>query len=68
MIDLAGLLAAAVLLITLVALEVRHVGPTPAQHSSPRPSGRATNIRVAVAVMWLLFVILLFPRVLGLLT
>ena len=68
MIDLAGLFAAAALLITLVALEVRHAGASTAQPASARFLGRAVNLRLAVAVLWVLFVALLFPRVLGLLT
>ncbi|HKU35936.1 MAG TPA: hypothetical protein VJP90_10335 [Paenarthrobacter sp.] len=68
MIDIAGLVAAAVLLFTLIGLEVRHTGSASAQAASLRLFGRAVNIRIAVGAMWLLLVILLFPRVLGLLT
>lgn len=68
MIDIAGLVAAAVLLVTLIGLEVRHTGSASGQPASLRLFSRAVNIRIAVGAMWLLLVILLFPRVLGLLT
>ncbi|MEW1812588.1 hypothetical protein AB0284_18015 [Pseudarthrobacter phenanthrenivorans] len=68
MIDLAGLLAAAVLLVTLVALDVRHAGPNGAQPVNARVLGRTVNTRAVVAVMWVAVVVLLFPRVLELLT
>lgn len=68
MTDLPGLLAAAVLLITLVALEIRHAGPNGAQPVSPKVLGWTLNMRAVVAVMWVMFLLLLLPRVLGLLT
>ncbi|MDQ0662311.1 hypothetical protein QFZ35_000809 [Arthrobacter ulcerisalmonis] len=72
MIELAGLIAAAVLLVTLVTLEVRRVGtvsgPGMGQPADPALQRRARSTRVVVGVMWVLFVTLLFPRVLGLLT
>ena len=63
-IDLAGLLAAAALLITLIALEVRRAG---ADSGRPRLLGRTVSPRV-VAVMWATYLLLFLPRVLGLLT
>ena len=68
MIDIAGLAAAALLLVTLVALEVRHAGPNGAQPVHPTILGWTVNMKAVVTVMWLLFLVLLFPRVLGLLT
>ncbi|MHC6229016.1 hypothetical protein ACX5I6_04520 [Arthrobacter sp. MMS24-T111] len=68
MIEIAGLVAAAILLVTLVALEVRHAGPNAAQPLHPTILGSTVNMRIVVAVMWVLFLALLFPRVLGLLT
>ena len=80
MMDLAGVLAAAVLLITLVTLEVRRLGPgrsttAPSTGSStghpaaaPVPHSQSRNSRIVVGVMWAAFLLLLFPRVLGLLT
>ncbi|MDQ0680821.1 hypothetical protein QFZ30_004212 [Arthrobacter pascens] len=67
MIDLAGLLAAAALLITLIALEVRRAGPDTGQSTRPRLLGRTVSPRV-VAVMWTTYLLLFLPRVLGLLT
>jgi pyruvate/2-oxoacid:ferredoxin oxidoreductase alpha subunit len=67
MIDLAGLLAAAALLATLVALEVRRAGPDTGQPTRPRLLGLTVSRR-AVAVMWMVYVLLFLPRVLGLLT
>ena len=68
MIDLAmALLAAAALLVTLITLEVRRAGPDPGQPSRPRVLGR-TMSRWAVAIMWTMFLLLLVPRVLGLLS
>jgi hypothetical protein len=67
MIELAGLLVAAALLVTLVTLEVRHVGPEPWQNARPRLFGRAIST-VAVAVMWMLCLLLFLPRLLELLT
>lgn len=75
MIDLAGVLAAAVLLVTLVTLEVRRLGPrgSTTGPSTGQPTGtvlrrQSRNSRIVVGVMWAAFLILLFPRVLGLLT
>ncbi|BCW77725.1 hypothetical protein [Arthrobacter sp. NicSoilB11] len=84
MMDLAGVLAAAVLLITLVTLEVRRLGPgrsttAPSTGSSTGSStgqpaaapvlhSQSRNSRIVVGVMWAAFLLLLFPRVLGLLT
>ncbi|MDQ0147006.1 hypothetical protein [Pseudarthrobacter niigatensis] len=68
MIDIAGLVAAAVLLFALIGLEVRHTASASGQPASLRLFNRAVNIRIAVGALWLLVVILLFPRVLGLLT
>lgn len=67
MIDLAGLLATAALLATLVALEVRRAGPDSGQPTRPRLFGRTVSRR-AVAVMWTVYLLLFLPRVIGLLT
>lgn len=66
MIELAGLLAAAVLLATLVGLEVRRAGADTAQPTPPKLLGRTLSHRV-VAVMWAMYLVLFLPRVLGLL-
>ena len=68
LIDLAGLLAAAVLLVTLIALEVRRAGPDAGQPTRQRFSflGRTVS-RGAVAVIWTMYLLLFIPRVLGLL-
>ncbi|WP_115788318.1 hypothetical protein [Arthrobacter silvisoli] len=66
MIDIAGLLAAAVLLITLIAFEVRRLGSDTGQPTRPRFFGKTVS-RSAVAVMWTLYLLLFLPRVLGLL-
>ncbi|MGN7149646.1 hypothetical protein ACTHQ6_11710 [Arthrobacter sp. SAFR-179] len=72
MMELAGVLAAAVLLVTLVTLEVRRLGPdtgpNTGQTTGPAVQNRARNTRIAVGVMWAAFLLLLLPRVLGLLT
>jgi hypothetical protein len=76
MIELAGVLAAAVLLVTLVTLEVRRLGPdtgpntgqTTGQPAGPAVQNRARHSRIVVGVMWAAFLLLLLPRVLGLLT
>lgn len=68
MIEVAGLLAAAALLVTLVGLEVRHAGPNPRRQAGPMLLRRTLNGKVLVAVLWLVFLLLLLPRVLGLLT
>lgn len=65
-IDLAGLLAATTLLVTLIALEVRRTGPDAGQPARPRLLGRTVSSRV-VAVMWAMYLLLFLPRVLGLL-
>ena len=67
LIDLAGLLATAALLVTLVALEVRRTGPDSGQPTRPRLFGLTMSRRV-VAVMWTTYLLLILPRVLGLLT
>jgi hypothetical protein len=67
LIDLAGLLATAALLVTLVALEVRRAGPDSGQSTRPRLFGLTMSRRV-VAVMWTMYLLLILPRVLGLLT
>jgi len=66
MINLAGLLAAAALLITLIALEVRRAGPDTGQPTRPGLLGRTVS-RWVVAVMWTMYLLLFLPRVLGLL-
>lgn len=66
MIDLAGLLAAGILLATLVALEVRHAGADTGQPTRPKLLGRTVSPKV-VAVMWAMYLLLFLPRVLGLL-
>ena len=72
MMELAGVLAAAVLLVTLVTLEVRRLGPdtgpNTGQTTGHPVQNRARNTRIAVGVMWAAFLLLLLPRVLGLLT
>ena len=76
MMELAGVLAAAVLLVTLVTLEVRRLGPdtgpntgqTTGQPAGPAVQNRARNSRIVVGIMWAAFLLLLLPRVLGLLT
>jgi hypothetical protein len=66
-VDIAGLLATAALLATLVALEVRRAGPDTGQPARPRVLGRTVS-RTVVAVMWTMYLLLFLPRVLGLLT
>jgi hypothetical protein len=66
MIELAGLLATAALLVTLVGLEVRRAGPDTGQPARPKILGRTLS-RGVVAVMWGMYVLLFVPRVLGLL-
>jgi len=66
MIDLAGLLATAVLLVTLVALEIRRAGEDTGQPTRPKLLGRTVS-RGAVAVLWAMYLVLFVPRVLGLL-
>ena len=67
MIELAGLLATAALLATLVGLEVRRAGADTGQPTRPRLFGLTMSRRV-VAVMWTMYLLLILPRVLGLLT
>jgi hypothetical protein len=73
MIDLTGLLAIAALLITLallvtlVALEIRRSGPGTEQSTRPRLLGLAISRRV-VGAMWVMYLLLFVPRVVGLLT
>ena len=64
--DLVGLLAAAALLVTLVALEVRRPEPDTGQPVHPRLLGLTISPRV-VAVGWVVYLILFLPRLLGLL-
>ena len=72
MIDLAGLLATAALLVTLIVLEVRRAGPETGQ---PTYSGQPARWRLlgptvsrgVLAVMWGMYLFLFVPRVLGLL-
>ncbi|KRE65334.1 hypothetical protein ASG92_18250 [Arthrobacter sp. Soil736] len=66
LIDLAGLLATAALLVTLVALEVRRAGPETGQPTRPRLLGLTVSRRV-VAVIWTIYLLLFLPRLLGLL-
>jgi hypothetical protein len=66
MIELAGLIATAALLATLVGLEVRRAGPDTGQPARPRLLGLTVN-RSVVAVMWAMYLVLFVPRVLGLL-
>lgn len=66
MIDLAGLLATAALLVTLIALEIRRAGADTGQPTRPRIIGLTLSPRV-VAVMWMMYLLLFLPRVLGLL-
>ena len=65
-IELAGLFAAAALLMTLVALEVRRTVPDTGQPTRQRLLRRTVS-RWAVAVMWAMYLLLFVPRVLGLL-
>jgi len=67
MIELAGLLAAAVLLITLVTLEVRRTAPEGGQPARPMILGRTVSGKV-IAVIWAMYLLLFLPRLLGLLT
>ncbi|MFJ6157936.1 hypothetical protein ACIQF8_11560 [Pseudarthrobacter sp. NPDC092184] len=66
LIDLVGLLAAAALLVTLVALEVRRPEPDTGQPVHPRLLGLTISPRV-VAAGWVVYLILFLPRLLGLL-
>ncbi len=68
--ELAGLFVAAVLIVTLVTIEVRRAGPVTGPGTGRR-SGPAIfsqrEGRVLVAVMWVSCVLLFLPRVLELL-
>jgi hypothetical protein len=66
MIELAGLLATAALLATLVGLEVRRAGEDTGQPARPKLLGLTVSRKV-VAVMWTMYLVLFLPRVLGLL-
>lgn len=65
-IDLMGLFAAGALLVALVALEVRHVGPDGGQPSRHRFLSPKMSLRV-VAILGAMYLLLFLPRVLGLL-
>lgn len=65
-IDLIGLFAAGALLVTLVALEVRHVGPNTGQPSRHRILSPTMTLR-AVAILGAMYLLVFLPRVLGLL-
>ncbi|TDL33222.1 hypothetical protein [Arthrobacter nitrophenolicus] len=67
MIDLAGLIAAAVLLFTLIALEVQFVGQDTTQPVRPRLLGLKVSRKVVI-VMWAVFLLLVVPRVWELIT
>ena len=67
LIDVAGLLAAAALLFTLVALDVRRTASDTGQPARQRILGRTLS-RGVVAAMWAMYLLLFLPRVLGLLT
>ncbi len=67
MIDLAGVLAAAALLVTLVALEVQRVGPETRPPTHQRRVGRTVGTWAA-GVTGALYLLLFLPRVLDLLT
>ena len=66
-IDLAGLLAAAALLFTLVALDVRRAASDTGTPARQRILGRTLS-RGVVAAMWAMYLLLFLPRVLGLLS
>jgi hypothetical protein len=79
MIDLAGLIATAALLLTLIALEVRHAR---ADTGQPIHTGQSTHTgqserhrllspavsRGILALLWAMYLLLFLPRLLGLLT
>ncbi len=67
MINLAGLLATAALLTTLIALEVRRAGPNTGQPTHPTILARTLNPKI-IAAMWAIYLLLFLPRALGLLT
>lgn len=67
MIGTAALVVTLALLVTLVGLEVRRVGPEAGQRTTrPTLLGRTVSRR-AVAVMWIVSLFFLLPRVLELL-
>lgn len=66
LIDLAGLLAAATLLVALIALEVKRVAADAGEAPRPRFLGRTVS-RSAVVVLWAMFLVLFLPRMLALL-
>ena len=76
MMELAGVLAAALLLVTLVTLEVRRPAPGTGPSTAPgpgKPAGAklqspAKSTRIIVGVLWAASLLLLLPRVVGLLT
>jgi hypothetical protein len=68
--ELAGLFVAAVLIVTLVTIEVRRAGPVTGPDTGQRaapPIFSRREGRALVAVMWVLCVLLFLPRVLELL-
>ncbi|WP_395399688.1 hypothetical protein ACHMXB_15390 [Arthrobacter sp. UC242_113] len=65
-IELAGLLAAGALLVTLVTLEVRRTVPDTGQPTRQGILSQRVS-RWAVAAMWAMYLLLFLPRVLGLL-
>ena len=67
MIEIAGLIAAAALLATLITLEVRSAGTDTVQPPRPRLLSRTLS-RSVVAIMWTMYLLLFLPRLLGLLT
>jgi len=67
MIELAGLLATAALLLTLITLEVRRTEPDTGQPTRRRLLSPTVN-RAVLALMWAMYLLLFLPRVLGLLT
>ncbi len=67
MIELAGLLAAAALLFTLVALDVQRTASDTGQPARQRLLGRTVS-RSVLAAMWAMYLLLFLPRLLGLLS
>jgi len=66
MFEPAGLIAAAVLFFTLIALEVQFVGQDNAQPARMRLLGLTIN-RIIVTIIWVVFLLLFVPRLLDLL-
>lgn len=64
--EVAALAAAGVLLLALVSLEVRFVGQDTAQPVRPRIFGVAIS-RTVMIVLWVLFLLMITPRLLDLL-